>query len=646
MDDGQKSKAELLDEVAQLRQRVSDLEATETVLRESERRLQEAQKMAHLGNWWWDVKSGAVEWSEEIYRIFQQDPETFTPQIDSILALSPWPEENARDQELIQRAIESREPGSYEQRFLRPDGTIGYYASTFQGIYDDDGDLIAMKGTVLDITERRQAQQALVESETRFRSIVEAMPLGMHFYELRADGRLVFSGANPAADTILGVSNVQFVGKTIEEAFPPLAATQIPERYREVAETGKLWHNEQVDYEDDLISGAFEVHAFQTAPNRMAAAFQDITERKRSEERLRESEGRLQLIVQNMPVMMDAFDDDLNILVWNRECERVTGYRADEIVGNPNALNLLYPDDDYREQMIKEWSERGDDYYHWEWDLIAKDGSRKTISWSNIAAAFPIPGWATWGLGVDVTARKQVEKHHLELALEKEQSETLRVLMSNISHDIKTPLSTINVSLYLLERHSNPEKKQEKIDNIKAQVRVLENFVQDLMAVAQLDSEPDLKLTLVDVGELVIAIEADFQPLAEQKEIAFRLELDETMTPILADEADLRRAVTNLVENALHYTPQAGSVRVRTHMQADNTILIEVIDTGIGIGEEDLPHIFNRFYRAVHAQSMTGSGSGLGLAIAKRVVEAHRGQVMVESVLGEGSTFRIQLPRQ
>ena len=99
----------------------------EEALRESERQLRESQRMAHLGNWYWDVKTGEVQWSDEVYNIFRLDPSEFTPQIDSILALSPWPEENQRDKELIQRAIENHEPGSYEQRFLRPDGRIGYY---------------------------------------------------------------------------------------------------------------------------------------------------------------------------------------------------------------------------------------------------------------------------------------------------------------------------------------------------------------------------------------------------------------------------------------------------------------------------------------------------------------------------------------
>jgi PAS domain S-box-containing protein len=133
----------------------------EEALRESERKLREAQEMAHLGFWNWDIKTGDVEWSEEVFKIFCLDPKEFIPHIDSILSLSPWPKDNQRDKELINRAIETHSPGSYEQKFLRSDQSIGHYYSTFQGKYNEDGNLISIVGTVLDITGRKQAEEAI-----------------------------------------------------------------------------------------------------------------------------------------------------------------------------------------------------------------------------------------------------------------------------------------------------------------------------------------------------------------------------------------------------------------------------------------------------------------------------------------------------
>jgi len=137
---------------------ITERKLAEEALSESEKKLREAQKMAHLGHWIWDVKTGKVEWSEEVFKIFQLDPDSFTPRIDSILDLSPWPEDHERDRELIQKATESHEAGSYEQRFLRPDKSTGYYFSSFRGKYDDNGNLVAIIGTVQDITERKRTE--------------------------------------------------------------------------------------------------------------------------------------------------------------------------------------------------------------------------------------------------------------------------------------------------------------------------------------------------------------------------------------------------------------------------------------------------------------------------------------------------------
>jgi len=139
-----------------------------------------------------------------------------------------------------------------------------------------DGRLV-WDGVELDMTERRIIEQ-------RIRSTIESSPAGMHFYRLEADNRLVFTGSNPAADRLLGVRNAQFIGMSIEEAFPPLADTEIPDRYRHVAVTGEKWETEEVSYEHGRIKGVYSVIAFQTEPRQMVSMFFDVTDRRRSEE--------------------------------------------------------------------------------------------------------------------------------------------------------------------------------------------------------------------------------------------------------------------------------------------------------------------------------------------------------------------------
>jgi PAS domain S-box-containing protein len=146
---------------------ITDRKRVEDALRESETRLREAQEMAHLGFWSWNIKTGNVEWSDEVFKIFGLDPNEFTPHIDSILALSPWPEDHHRDNELIDRATRTHSRGFYEQKFLRPDESIGYYYSTFEGRYDENGELTAIVGTVLDITDRKRAEEAREQAEAQ-----------------------------------------------------------------------------------------------------------------------------------------------------------------------------------------------------------------------------------------------------------------------------------------------------------------------------------------------------------------------------------------------------------------------------------------------------------------------------------------------
>ncbi len=133
---------------------------------------------------------------------------------------------------------------------------------------------------------RQRVRQLESQIGERLRDMLESSPMGMHLYELQPDNRLVFVGANAAANHILGVDHTQFVGKTIEEAFPPLAETEIPQHYRRVAAEGDLWQTEQVAYQDAQIAGAYQVYAVQTAPRFMAAVFMDITERKQAEDEI------------------------------------------------------------------------------------------------------------------------------------------------------------------------------------------------------------------------------------------------------------------------------------------------------------------------------------------------------------------------
>jgi PAS domain S-box-containing protein len=159
-------------------------------------------------------------------------------------------------------------------------------------------EVYALRQRVADLeVERIRAAQNL---ENRLDDLVEHVPVGIHLYDLHPDGQLIFAGANPAADRILGLDNAQFIGKTLEEAFPYLANSEVPDRYRRAAAEGISWNTDQLMYTDERISGAFQVYAFQTGPDSMAAMFVDITAHVRAEQALHEHLAQLTALMENL----------------------------------------------------------------------------------------------------------------------------------------------------------------------------------------------------------------------------------------------------------------------------------------------------------------------------------------------------------
>lgn len=259
----------------------------------------------------------------------------------------------------------------------------------------------------------QQAEVALRDSEAKFRMFLEMASEAVIVSNVR--GEIVIF--NTKAEEIFGYDHTEVLGCPVE--------CLMPERFRQghaqfrtgyyaqpsrrsMGQSRNLYARRKDGSEFPIEAGLSSV---QIGDERFVLTFlTDITERKQAEEGLRQSEERLRLVLQNMPVMLDAFDAEGNIIIWNQECERVTGYSAAETINNPQAMELMYPDAAYRQQMIAAWIEWGNRYRNWEWDITCKDGSIKTIAWSNISEQFPIPGWAMWGIGIDVTDRKRAEE--------------------------------------------------------------------------------------------------------------------------------------------------------------------------------------------------------------------------------------------
>ncbi len=232
-----------------------------------------------------------------------------------------------------------------------------------------------------DITDRKGVDDGIRESEEKFRNVVESSPMGMHFYRLEPDGRLIFEGANPAADKLLDLDNKQFIGKTIEEAFPGSKGTEIPERYRAAASNGETWQTEQVNYLDEKIKGAFQVVAFQTAKNRMVASFFDITEQKIIEKELKESEERFRSTFEQAAVGIAHVAPDGGLIRINQRFCNIVGYTREELLER-TFQDITHPDDVDRDVGFLRRMISGDLNTHSiEKRYYRKDG---TVVWVNL----------------------------------------------------------------------------------------------------------------------------------------------------------------------------------------------------------------------------------------------------------------------
>jgi signal transduction histidine kinase len=222
-----------------------------------------------------------------------------------------------------------------------------------------------------------------------------------------------------------------------------------------------------------------------------------------------------------------------------------------------------------------------------------------------------------------------------------------RELVANVSHDLKTPLASVQGyvdTLLLKDDVLSPEERRSYLGVASRSCQRLSKLVADLIELAKLDAhEVTLHAEPFSAGELVQDVVQKFQIKAEQRRVRLETELPDRAPHVTADIGLIERVLDNLIGNALAHTASGGAVRVSLH-SVDGEVVLRVSDTGCGISAEDLPHVFERFYRVNDADWGKGVNAGLGLAITKGILDLHGSQMKVESRLGEGTSFAFALP--
>jgi signal transduction histidine kinase len=246
-----------------------------------------------------------------------------------------------------------------------------------------------------------------------------------------------------------------------------------------------------------------------------------------------------------------------------------------------------------------------------------------------------------------LTFQEMAKRIHSQMTKLQQTDSLRRELVANVSHDLRTPLSSLKgylETLLLKDDVITPEERQTYLGVAHRHADRLTRLVVELFELAKLEAnEIQPHKESFSLAELVYDVSQKFQLRAEQKDITIQIDTDEQLPFVEADLGMIERVLDNLIDNALKHTPAGGNIRVNLRY-VNERVDIRVADTGYGIPEEELPHIFKRFYRKGDLGEGRGAGAGLGLAIAYRIVELHGSELSVSSFLHQGTEFEFNLP--
>ena len=354
----------------------------------------------------------------------------------------------------------------------------------------------------------------------------------------------------------------------------------------------------------------------------LARAYNRMAERLRETIlALQEEQARLSGLLERMTDGVLITDQEGRVSLINPAAARMLGVSPQEALGR-SFVQVAW---DHRlVELWEECRERGREGV----GLIEMGPRRPAVFY---AVVTPLEGeeGATLVLLQDLTRVRELET-------------VRRDFVANVSHELRTPLATLKALVETLREGAleDPQAARRFLERMEGEVDRLDRLVGELLELARIESgRAPLEMARVAVADIVGPPVENLRPLAERAGLSLEVYLAPDLPPVLADVDGMRRVVANLVRNAVQFTP-SGGVIVRAERVGDE-VVISVQDTGVGIAPEDLPRIFERFYKPRGSRS---GGAGLGLAIAKHIVLAHGGRIWAESTEGQGSTFCVALP--
>ena len=541
---------------------------------------------------------------------------------------------------------------------IAKDGTERPIDDSAAPIRNQKGDIAGVVLVFRDVTERRNAERNLRDSEERFRLLVEGV---QDYAILSLDPEGIITSWNSGAEKIKGYKSQEVIGQHISIFYTPdeIAAGDPQTALSTAAETGHfIGEGWRVRKDRSQFWASVAITALRDETGKLkgfARITRDLTERKAAEEGLRSREERFRAITQSANDAIIAADESGLIISWNKAATAIFGYSEAEVLGQP--LTMLMPDryqELHRSGLARQHSTGESRVIGRTVELEGrrKDGSEFPVELS-LATWHSEEGQFYSGILRDITERKHKEQVLREMERIQAQADILAEsnrrkdeFLAMLSHELRNPLAPILNAVHLLrlESHDNANL-QHATAIIDRQAAHLTRLVDDLLEVSRISTgRIRLKQEILDLRSIAERAVEVVRPMIMQRRHDLALSLGSAPLWLHADATRLEQVIVNLLANAAKYTNDAGQIRLSIEQDGDEAVL-RVADSGVGIAHELLPVIFDLFTQAERSLDRSQGGLGIGLTIVQRVVEMHGGKVeAVSAGLGHGSEFIVRLP--
>ncbi|HUT92437.1 MAG TPA: PAS domain S-box protein [Thermoguttaceae bacterium] len=483
-----------------------------------------------------------------------------------------------------------------------------------------------------DVTEAKRAEQSLRDSEERFRVLFEDAPDPIYLNDLEG----MFIDGNRAAEEITGYRKEELVGKNLMTAglLVPSDSPKAAERLAGNAAGRPTGPDEFTLIRKDGGRVSVEIRTFRVkigAQDVVLGIARDVTERKRAEEALRESQQRFRDLAELLP--QTVFETDLQgrLTFVNREALKTFGFSEEESRTSINALDMLAPHERDRgrrniEQVLRGEPSRGNEYL-----ARRKDGSLFPVVISSAPIVRNGRPAGLRGIIVDITERKRAEEAQKLAATGR--------MAARVAHEINNPLAGIKNSFLLLKDavpRDHPD--YDLVGRIEKEIDRIANIVRQMYRLHSPDQEPPHAIC---VGETIREVVLMLQPSWREYDVRVDVNAPSPALSARIPEGSLRQVLYNLVENAIEASPQGGVVKIHA-VRTEENIKISISDEGVGIPRELQERVFEPFFSTKRGPGTCGMG--LGLSIVRDIVDTLRGTITLQSTPSRGTTFDVVLP--